>query len=86
MSVQKKGLGKGLSALFGDIEKKIDDEQIKKNTLAISDLQRNKYQPRTIFDQDKMEELSMSIKENGIIQPIAVRPVSYTHLTLPTKA
>ena len=77
MSVQKKGLGKGLSALFGDIEKKIDDEQIKKNTLAISDLQRNKYQPRTIFDQDKMEELSMSIKENGIIQPIAVRPNKY---------
>ena len=77
MSVQKKGLGKGLSALFGDIEKKIDDEKIKKNTLAISDLQRNKYQPRTIFDQDKMEELSMSIKENGIIQPIAVRPNKY---------
>ncbi len=77
MSVQKKGLGKGLSALFGDIEKKIDDEQIKKNTLAISDLQRNKYQPRIIFDQDKMEELSMSIKENGIIQPIAVRPNKY---------
>ena len=77
MSVQIKGLGKGLSALFGDIEKKIDDEQIKKNTLAISDLQRNKYQPRIIFDQDKMEELSMSIKENGIIQPIAVRPNKY---------
>jgi ParB family chromosome partitioning protein len=77
VSVQKKGLGKGLSALFGDIEKKIDDQQIKKNTLAISDLQRNKYQPRTIFDQDKMEELSMSIKENGIIQPIAVRPNKY---------
>ena len=77
MSAQKKGLGRGLSALFGDIENKIDDEQIKKNVLAISDLQRNKYQPRTIFDQDKMEELSMSIKENGIIQPIAVRPNKY---------
>ena len=77
MSAQKKGLGKGLSALFGDIEKKIDYDQIKKNTLAISDLQRNKYQPRSIFDQDKIEELSMSIKENGIIQPIAVRPNNY---------
>ena len=77
MSVQKKGLGKGLSALFGDIEKKINYDQIKKNTLAISDLQRNKYQPRSIFDQDKIEELSMSIKENGIIQPIAVRPNNY---------
>ena len=77
MSVQKKGLGKGLSALFGDIEKKIDVDQNKTNTLAISDLQRNKYQPRTIFDQDKLDELSMSIKENGVIQPIAVRPNKY---------
>ena len=77
MSVQKKGLGKGLSALFGDIEKKIDVDQNKTNTLAISDLQRNKYQPRTIFDQGKLDELSMSIKENGVIQPIAVRPNKY---------
>ena len=77
MSVQKKGLGKGLSALFGDIEKKIDVDQTKTNTLAISDLQRNKYQPRTIFDQGKLDELSMSIKENGVIQPIAVRPNKY---------
>ena len=52
MSVQKKGLGKGLSALFGDIEKKNDNNKIQKNMIAISDLQRNKYQPRTIFDQD----------------------------------
>ena len=56
MSAQKKGLGKGLSALFGDIEKKINYDQIKKNTLAISDLQRNKYQPRSIFDQDKIKK------------------------------
>ena len=77
MSVQKKGLGKGLSALFGDIEKKVDNNQIQKSTIAISDLQRNKYQPRTIFDQEKLEELSMSIKENGVIQPIAVRPNKY---------
>ena len=77
MSVQKKGLGKGLSALFGDIEKKIDNNPIQKSIIAISDLQRNKYQPRTIFDQEKLEELSMSIKENGVIQPIAVRPNKY---------
>ena len=77
MSVQKKGLGKGLSALFGDIEKQVDNDKFKKNILAISDLQKNKYQPRIIFDQDKLEELSMSIKENGIIQPIAVRPNKY---------
>ena len=77
MSAQKKGLGKGLSALFGEIENKIDNKGNQKNTIAISDLKRNKYQPRTIFDEEKLEELSLSIKENGIIQPIAVRPNKY---------
>ena len=76
MSAQKKGLGKGLSALFGEIENKIDNKSNQKNTIAISDLERNKYQPRIIFDE-KLEELSLSIKENGIIQPIAVRPNKY---------
>ena len=77
MSAQKKGLGKGLSALFGEIENKIDNKGNQKNTVAISDLERNKYQPRTIFDEEKLEELSLSIKENGIVQPIAVRPNKY---------
>ena len=77
MSAQKKGLGKGLSALFGEIENKIDNKVNQKNTIAISDLERNKYQPRIIFDEEKLEELSLSIKENGIIQPIAVRPNKY---------
>ncbi len=77
MSAQKKGLGKGLSALFGEIENKINNKSNQKNTIAISDLERNKYQPRTIFDEEKLEELSLSIKENGIIQPIAVRPNKY---------
>ena len=77
MSAQKKGLGKGLSALFGEIENKINNKSNQKNTIAISDLERNKYQPRTIFDEKKLEELSLSIKENGIIQPIAVRPNKY---------
>ena len=88
MNAAKKGLGRGLSALFGDIENKSNLNEIQKNKLPISDLQRNQYQPRTIFDEDKLAELASSIKENGVIQPIAVRPntVSYTHLTLPTKA
>ena len=77
MSAQKKGLGKGLSALFGEIENKIDNKVNQQNTIAISDLKRNKYQPRTIFDEEKLEELSLSIKENGIVQPIAVRPNKY---------
>ena len=75
MSGKKKGLGRGLSALFGD-EKPIDKPQkIKKtNTVLISDLSRNPYQPRQHFSEDKLEELANSIKKNGIIQPIAVRP------------
>ncbi len=77
MSAQKKGLGKGLSALFGDIENKTQNQKIEENTIAISDIKRNKYQPRTIFNEEKLQELSLSIKENGIIQPIAVRPDKY---------
>ena len=77
MNPAKRGLGKGLSALFGDIEKKSESNQIQTNKIPIADLQRNKYQPRTIFDEEKLIELSSSIKENGVIQPIAVRPNKY---------
>ncbi len=64
----KKGLGRGLSSLIGDnkVEKNI-------NKLSISDLTRNKYQPRRIFNQENLDELTNSIKERGIIQPIIVR-------------
>ena len=74
-SGKKKGLGRGLSALFGD--QTIDEKpnEIKEiNKVAISDLSRNPYQPREKFDETKLEELSQSIEKNGIIQPIAVRP------------
>ena len=77
MNAAKKGLGRGLSALFGDIEKKSGSNQNQTNKVPIADLQPNKYQPRTIFDEEKIMELSSSIKENGVIQPIAVRPNSY---------
>ena len=77
MNAAKKGLGRGLSALFGDIEVKPNSSNLNTNSLPISDLVRNKYQPRSIFDEDKLNELSSSIKENGIIQPIAVRPNKY---------
>ena len=77
MSAAKKGLGRGLSALFGDIEKKTDKFKTSTNKIPIADIQRNKYQPRTIFDEEKLDELSSSIKENGVIQPIAVRPNKY---------
>ena len=77
MNPAKKGLGRGLSALFGDIEKKTESSQTHINKVPIADLQRNKYQPRTIFDEEKLAELSSSIKKNGVIQPIAVRPNKY---------
>ena len=77
MNAAKKGLGRGLSALFGDIEKKSGSNQTQSNKIPIADLQRNKYQPRTIFDEEKLAELSSSIKKNGVIQPIAVRPNKY---------
>ena len=76
-AAKKKGLGRGLSALFGDIENKSKSNQIQTNQIPIADLQQNKYQPRTIFDEEKLIELSSSIKENGVIQPIAVRPNKY---------
>tara|TARA_B100001057_G_scaffold497693_1_gene602527 strand:+ start:423 stop:1277 length:855 start_codon:yes stop_codon:yes gene_type:complete len=75
MSGKKKGLGRGLSALFGDEQlKDKPQEKSQSNTVSISDLSRNPYQPRQIFNENKLEELVNSIKKNGIIQPIAVRP------------
>ena len=64
----KKGLGRGLSSLIGDT--KVDTNI---NKLSISDLVRNKYQPRKSFNQENLDELTNSIKERGIIQPIIVR-------------
>ena len=72
---KKKGLGRGLSALFGD-EKPVAKSKptTSSNQVSISDLSRNPYQPRQNFSEEKLEELANSIKKNGIIQPIAVRP------------
>ena len=71
---KKKGLGRGLSALFGDEKPKEKPQEINKsNTVSISDLSRNPYQPRQHFSEEKLEELANSIKKNGVIQPVAVR-------------
>ena len=64
----KKGLGRGLSSLIG--ETKVEAQT---NQLSISDLVPNKYQPRKNFDEINLEDLTNSIKERGIIQPIIVR-------------
>ena len=64
----KKGLGRGLSSLIGETK-----VEIPKNQLSIGDLTPNKYQPRKIFDEDNLNDLTNSIKERGILQPIIVR-------------
>ena len=64
----KKGLGRGLSSLLGDSDKKIET-----NKVLIKDLTRNKFQPRKHFSKESLEELTNSIKEQGVIQPIVVR-------------
>ena len=64
----KKGLGRGLSSLIGETK-----VQMNINKTSISDLIPNKYQPRKLFDQQNLDELTNSIKERGIIQPIIVR-------------
>ena len=65
----KKGLGRGLSSLLGDTSKKIET-----NKIAIKDLIRNKFQPRKNFNKENLAELTNSIREQGVIQPIVVRP------------
>ena len=65
----KKGLGRGLSSLLGDSQKKIET-----NKIPIKDLSRNKFQPRKNFNKESLEELTNSIREQGVIQPIIVRP------------
>ena len=72
-TTKKKGLGRGLSALFGDESPKTNIKDNETKRVSISDLTRNPYQPRETFNEAKLEELTNSIKKNGIIQPIAVR-------------
>ena len=64
----KKGLGRGLSSLIG--ETKIESQN---NELSISEMIPNKYQPRKIFDENSLNELTKSIEQRGILQPIIVR-------------
>lgn len=85
---KRKGLGRGLDALLGGTSsdsiqgaieevqssKPVEDEQLKKVPIEI--IQRGKYQPRRAFDPESLEELSASIKAQGVMQPIVIRPVA----------
>ena len=64
----KRGLGRGLSSLIGDTS-----TEISKNKTSIGSIIRSKFQPRKNFDKESLEDLTNSIKERGIIQPIVVR-------------
>jgi ParB family chromosome partitioning protein len=65
----KKGLGRGLSSLLGETI-----EKVKTNKVPIHNITRSKFQPRKYFSKENLEELTNSIKEQGVIQPIVVRP------------
>ena len=65
---QKKGLGRGLSSLIGDTK-----STSTKNKISISEIVRGKFQPRKIFNKESLDELSNSIRERGVVQPIIVR-------------
>jgi len=64
----KKGLGRGLSSLIGETR-----VEVKTNKLSLSDIVPNKFQPRKVFEEENLQELTNSIKERGVIQPIIVR-------------
>ncbi|MDR0919360.1 MAG: ParB/RepB/Spo0J family partition protein [Oscillospiraceae bacterium] len=69
------GLGSGLSALFEDNS---NDIEVKK-TLRISEIERNRQQPRKTFDEEAIDALSKSIEEHGILQPLVVRPYNNSY-------
>ena len=64
----KKGLGRGLSSLIGETR-----VEVKTNKLPLSDIVPNKFQPRKVFEEENLQDLTNSIKERGVIQPIIVR-------------
>ncbi len=76
MIQRKKGLGRGLDALLAGNDDAIESDKQRQATLAIGDLQPGKYQPRTRMDPGSLEDLAASIKAQGLIQPISVRPIA----------
>ncbi|MBQ9987466.1 MAG: ParB/RepB/Spo0J family partition protein [Erysipelotrichales bacterium] len=79
---KNRALGKGLEAIFGnnvtDVIEQIQSGQTdvvptEKVTIALSEIRPNPYQPRTVFDEEKLKELSESIKEHGVFTPVLVK-------------
>ena len=74
MATKQKGLGRGLDALLAGNT----DEVARQESLRVDRLQPGKYQPRTQMDPESLNELAASIKAQGVMQPILVRPLSET--------
>jgi len=74
----KKGLGRGLSSLLGDSSLGDSSKKQETNKISIKDIERNKFQPRKNFNKENLGDLTNSIKEQGVIQPILVRPSKNT--------
>ncbi len=79
MAVKKRGLGRGLDALLGQASSVVasensQDQQLR--TLPVELIQRGKYQPRRDMDPQALEELAQSIRAQGVMQPIVVRPIA----------
>jgi len=72
-----RGLGKGLDALFSDMS--LESESAAASTISISEIEPNAGQPRKEFDPDALAELSESIRQHGVLQPIAVRKIKEGH-------
>ncbi len=81
MAIKKRGLGRGLDALLGDVADNEAPPQPQKNvqSIPIERLQRGKYQPRKDMNPESLQELADSIKAQGIIQPIVIRSIDSEH-------
>lgn len=70
---KQKALGKGLGAIFKSENVKIKDNNLEILEIELEKIQKNPYQPRKIFNEEKIKELAQSIKKNGLLQPIILK-------------
>ena len=73
-TIKKNALGRGLGALIDGVEKEVLEKKVEANLdISVDSIEANPFQPRTTFDGQALEELSISIKKLGIVQPLTVR-------------
>jgi ParB family chromosome partitioning protein len=80
---KKNALGRGLGALIDGVEKEVLEKKVEANRdIPVEAIEANPFQPRTNFDEQSLEELSLSIRKLGIVQPLTVRETSSGHYQL----